>query len=348
MRTLASGLAGLAAIAALACSLQGVPADEIPEAPIAVVYRSPEESRRHAEMLAAQDEHPQQTRADAPPALEEEGVARVKDLASYMKSVMTGVASEPAARRFPGRLGLLQPRTLHIDGVASAWGEAVPHAWSADRSHLLFTALVDKFAQVFELEVASGELHPITHGPEVHPAACYGPDGSYVVMTARIVNDEMQSQIELLEAGSAGPQPLTPGPRDYAPTCAADASAVAYVSAPRRGVEWVMAQVLGGSAEPRRLGPGREPRFCGAGAWIVYTAPIQRGTKIWRVRADGTGRSPIGHGVLDETAPACSPDGGMVVYGVTEDHLERLYVRRFDGSGDRILYADGDASHPIW
>jgi hypothetical protein len=123
---------------------------------------------------------------------------------------------------------------------------------------------------------------------------------------------------------------------------------VAYVTAPRRDVEWVMVRDLEGDAEPRRLGPGREPRFCGAGTWIVYTAPIQRGTKIWRVRADGTGRSPIGRGVLNETTPACSPDAGMVVYGVTEDHLERLYVRRFDGTGDRILYADGDASHPVW
>ena len=345
MRALAIGLAGLAA---MACGIQGVPAAEIPELPIAVVYRSPEESRRHAEMLAAQDERKQQTRADAPPPVEEAGVARVKDIASYMKTVMTGVASEPASRRFPGRLGWLQPRTLRIEAVASAWGEAVPHAWSADRSRLLFTALVDKFAQVFELEVASGELRPITHGPEAHPAGCYGPDASYVLMTARIVNDEMQSQIEILDAGSASPRPLTSGPRDYAPTCAADASAVAYVTAPQRGVEWVMVRDLGGSAEPRRLGPGREPRFCGAGAWIVYTAPIQRGTKIWRVRADGTGRSPIGRGVLDEMAPACSPDGGMVVYGVKEDYLERLYVRRFDGTGDRILYADGDASHPVW
>ena len=32
----------------------------------------------------------------------------------------------------------------------------------------------------------------------------------------------------------------------------------------------------------------------------------------------------------------------------TEDYRETLYVRRFDGSGDRILYADSDASHPVW
>jgi hypothetical protein len=167
-------------------------------------------------------------------------------------------------------------------------------------------------------------------------------------MTARIVNDEVQSQIEILEVGSATPRALSPGPRDYSPTCADDGSVIAWVTAPSRGVEWVMARAVVGEDEPRRLGPGREPRFCGPGDWIVYSAPVQRGWKIWRMRADGTGRSPVGRGVLDESAPSCSPDGGTVVYGASEDYFETLYVRRFDGSGDRILYADGDASHPVW
>jgi hypothetical protein len=66
------------------------------------------------------------------------------------------------------------------------------------------------------------------------------------------------------------------------------------------------------------------------------------------MRADGSGRSPVGRGVLDESTPSCSPDGGMVVYGASEDYFETLYVRRFDGSGDRILYADSSATQPVW
>jgi len=66
------------------------------------------------------------------------------------------------------------------------------------------------------------------------------------------------------------------------------------------------------------------------------------------VRADGSGRSPIGTTVLDETAPTCSPDGRLVVYNVIEEEREILYVKRFDGSGDRILYSDSSASHPVW
>ena len=120
------------------------------------VFRSPEDSRRHAEMLADEEERKLARSPDAPPTPAQEGVPRMKDIASYMKTVMTGAASGPAGAKFPGRLGLLHPRNARIDAVAGAWGEAVPQAWSPDRERLLFTALVDKFAQVFEPARDSG------------------------------------------------------------------------------------------------------------------------------------------------------------------------------------------------
>jgi Tol biopolymer transport system component len=341
--------AALASLAAGACSAAGVPDAELPAAPIAVVYRTPEDSRRRAEALADQEQA--QPGGPAPAAASPEGVARVEDVADYMKSVVSPqVAAAAVAREFPGRLALLDPRSRKVETLAAAWGQAVPQAWSADRGRLLFSALVDEFAQLFELEVTQNEVRRITRGPEVHPAGCHGPDGSYLLMTVAIVNDEPQSRLELLEPGDPNPRPITPGPRDHSPSCSPDGSVVVYVTEPDRRTKWVMARDLraGAEQEPRRLGPGTQPRFCGQGGWIVYSAPIQRGTRIWRVRSDGSGRSPIGRGVLDETAPTCSPDGQLVAYNVNEDHLERLYLRRFDGSGDRILYSDSSVTHPVW
>jgi len=339
--------AGAAALVAAACSAPGVPDAELPEAPIAIVYRTPEDSRRRAESLATR-EQAGQPGAAGPAVSPSETIARVEDVARYLKSMVRPEAENAVAREFPGRLGLLDPRTRKVETLVAAWGAAVPHAWSADRSKLLFSALVDEFAQLFELDVLGGEVHPITHGPEVHPAGCHGPDGGYVLMTVAIVEDEARARLEILEPGNTSPRPLTPGPRDHAPACAPDGSVVVYVTHPSPGVRWLMARDLRGSEEPRRLGPGGEPSFCGGSEWIVYSAPIRRGTRIWRVRPDGTGRSPIGDNVLDETAPTCSPDGRLVVYNVTEEHRERLQVKRLDGSGDRILYADSSATHPVW
>ena len=337
--------AGLAALAATACSAAGLPDAELPDAPIAIVYRTPEDSRQRAEALEKQAQAGQR---GAPAAGASETVARVEDVADYVKSVVTPDSAEAIAREFPGRLGLLDPRTRKVETLAAALGEAVPQAWSADRERLLFSALLDEFAQLFELDLAQREVRRLTRGPEVHPAGCHGPDGSYLLMTVTVVNEEAQSRLELLEPGNTSPRPITPGPRDHSPTCSPDGSIVAYVTEPNRKTRWVMARDLRGSEEPRRLGPGSQPRFCGTGGWIVYSAPIQRGTRIWRVRPDGSGRSPIGRGVLDETAPTCSPDGRLVVYTAIQEQSERLYVKRFDGSGDRILYADSNASHPVW
>ncbi len=66
------------------------------------------------------------------------------------------------------------------------------------------------------------------------------------------------------------------------------------------------------------------------------------------IRPDGTGRAPVGQGSLDELRPAISPDGRYVVYVAGEDFRKRLYLRRFDGTGDRILLADGDGERPVW
>ncbi|HIL81869.1 MAG TPA: hypothetical protein EYG54_11510, partial [Myxococcales bacterium] len=46
--------------------------------------------------------------------------------------------------------------------------------------------------------------------------------------------------------------------------------------------------------------------------------------------------------------PAVSPDGQHIAYVSNEDGIDRLYLRRMDGSGDRILLADGAAAFPIW
>jgi predicted NUDIX family phosphoesterase len=38
----------------------------------------------------------------------------------------------------------------------------------------------------------------------------------------------------------------------------------------------------------------------------------------------------------------------LVAYNVIEEHRDILYVKRFDGSGERILYADSSTTNPVW
>jgi Tol biopolymer transport system component len=153
-------------------------------------------------------------------------------------------------------------------------------------------------------------------------------------------------------SGPGGRRPyrhLTDGPSDHSPACRPDGSSVVFVREehPPRADLYVIGMQPG--SEPRRLSPGRHPSFSPDGEWIAFAAPAGRELRIWRVRPDGTGRAPIGHGIRHEARPVFSPDGTLVAYVAAEERPRRhLYVRRFDGSGDRILFADGDGEYPVW
>jgi len=66
------------------------------------------------------------------------------------------------------------------------------------------------------------------------------------------------------------------------------------------------------------------------------------------MRADGSARSPLGKSIRDEASPAVSPDGRFVAYVAREGEQDRLFLRRMDGSGDRVLPVDGSFGFPTW
>jgi Tol biopolymer transport system component len=53
-------------------------------------------------------------------------------------------------------------------------------------------------------------------------------------------------------------------------------------------------------------------------------------------------------GTRNEIQPTFSPDGRLVLYVSDNGYDERIYVRRFDGTGDRILMSSGGGTNPTW
>jgi Tol biopolymer transport system component len=102
------------------------------------------------------------------------------------------------------------------------------------------------------------------------------------------------------------------------------------------------------TGEERPLGRGREPAFSPTGDWIVYSAPSRDGWRLRRMRPDGSARSPVTSGIRDEKMPTVSPDGRFVAYVRETTGIERLFVRRMNGSGDRNLLDQGAVFSPVW
>ena len=335
-----------ACVAALAgCAGAPLRSEEIPDAPIAILWRDPPAARKYAEWLDAQQ-------GGDPAPRGRPGVPNVDDTAAYLEQI-AGVGGSPAGeRQGAGRLALLDPRSGEVAPVEAALRDALPVAWSEPGRRLLFAQFDGQARQLYEIDLERGEVQRLTRGPNAHSRGCLLPDGSLVASSAGAVASaqgapEVVSRIVRQRPGGAAPEALSDGPADHSPACAPDGSAVVWVSRGPKGREAIHARAPI-DAEPRRIGPGRDPSFSRDGQWVIYASPVRRSWRILRVRPDGTGRAPVGESGLEERQPAFSPDGRLALVVVDSGVARRLHLRRVDGSGDRILFDDGDVEFPVW
>ncbi len=324
---------GLLGASTVACAgAHRIEQAELPASPIAILHRTPEESRRRAELLQRlRGEQPRRTQASV---LELDDVRR-----------RLGRGGDALA---PGRLALLDPRTGDLTRLEAAPRGSRPLSRSPDGRKLLFAAPYQGAFQLFVLDRESGEVRRRTGGPYEHSLGCLLGDGRLVAVERRGRGDQTTTRLVLFGRGGRLLRELTAGPFDVQPACAPDGSRIAFVRLVARGRTDVVVIPSSGEAPARAVGRGVAPSFSPDGAWIVYSADTSRGRRLWRVRADGSGRRSLGSGHLEEIESSVSPDGRFVVYVVEEKDRQRLRVRRVDGSGDRPLFDAGDAMAPVW
>lgn len=339
--------------AAGCASFAGVPDAELPEGPIAIAYRTPAEAQRRVDDYDDEVREMQQRYAGSgnttTVGTKAQLSANLNDLGIFFGSALGRQEDDERSR---GRLALLYPRSGDVQVVEGPRRGSVPLAWSPDRERLLFAqpAPASTDVQLFELHVERGTIRRVTHGPPIHNQGCYGPEGRIVVGAIRLQDEGPTSRIRVSQPGGRGPfYEIAPGPGDHTPTCSPETGAVAWTRTDHRARNQIWLADLLRADEPKPIGPGHHPRFSRDGEWLVYSRSRGRDTRIFRVRVDGGARAPIGRGMRNEAWPTTSPDGGYVAYVAAEEPpRSHLYVRRFDGTGDRILFADGDAEYPVW
>ena len=331
-----------AVLAATGC-VTSIGGDELVDQPIAFLYYDAETTRKRSEMISdAMERDPGGSISG-----KKRGVAEAKQVARFLKDTVGHRGEDP---KLQGRLALLDPRTRDVSVIEGARKGAVPQDWSADHKRLLFAQVVhNDRPQLFELEVATGVIGPMTHGREAHPEGCYGPNGSIVYTSVDTSRGERSTRIMLYDPLEKHPRQLSGAGYAYYPTCAPDGSAVVYSTVPATGgVQRIVIQSFEPGAEPRVLSSGKEPAYSADGSLIAFSAKRKGEWALWRIRPDGKGRTSLGYGGYSEHRPSLSPDNKLVIYVADTTTSQRLFLRRIDGSGDRIFFEGGDGDRPIW
>jgi Tol biopolymer transport system component len=277
------------------------------------------------------------------------GVANVDGLRRLL-----GVTGAPdLLSRYPGRLCLVAPVTGEVTPIVQAPRGSLPLAWSADHDRLLFLSNHKQRIQVYEYSRSSQAVRTVTYGDRPHLFADYGLGEQLALLQLVTVENRQFERVFVTEPSGGSPRLLFENRNAEVVRIAPDGKTLLYVR--RSGSESGRSSRASGlvaldlaTGEEQELGPGREPSFSRSGDWIVYSAPSRDGWRLRRMRPDGSAKSPISAGSRDEKMPSVSPDGRFVVYVRETNGLERLFVRRINGTGDRILLDAGAVFAPVW
>lgn len=331
----------LGCLGCLGCAGNKIAQAMLPDDMIAVRMWENEDARRRNEMLA-----------ESTGRMPQLGMMDLSDFTSQRRSSGRG----DGTIRYPGRLALINPRTLEVTFPEQAPLGARPLSWSADRERLIFASdRQNGRFQIYELDFAAGEVRVLAGGGGNFLAAAYAPDEGFVYgliqldregdVETRIYRSQPRMRDRVLAEGVAVRHiTYSPDGRYVAFT----PQSVESLTPSRRGLPRLIVQAVEVGGARKELGPGLHPVFSPDGAWIVYAASRGNHLHTYRVRVDGTGRTPVGVGVRDEKTPAVSPDGKFVAYVSPHNGLNRLFVKRFDGTGDRLLFDGAAVEWPIW
>lgn len=315
------------------CAAPGLDRNQLPERPIAIVHRTLDEGERRAELLRSREAGQQ-------------GTVRLEDVGQLLG---LGADDRDPRAALLGHLALVHAPSGRVERVPAALPGERPLCWSHDYDRLLLVSFQRApRPQLYEYSRSLQEIRAVTHGPAAHPFGCYGPGGRLVVARVRAEGARLVSRIVVLSPPDA-PRVLTPGPADSKPAWSPRGDLIAYETLAAGGSPSIATIEVGGGT-PRLLTSGRDPSFTPDGAWIVFSARSRGRWALWRMRPDGSGRVRLGASALEEHDPAVSPDGRYVLFvgGEPETLDQQIFVRRFDGEGQRPLLDRDEGMSPTW
>ena len=221
-------------------------------------------------------------------------------------------------------------------------------AWSPDGRQIAYVSFEKKRAQIFVVDVASGQRHLLTDFPGINGAPAWSPDGRQLAV---VLSKGGSPKIYLLSLASSTMKQVTFSEAiDTEPHFSPDGSSLLFTSG------------RGGSPQVYKLSlaSGEITRLTYAGnynAKASYTpnqrqlVMLHREDKSFNIGVMQVGQSaisPLTYSASDES-PSIAPNGRLVVYATHKAEKGVLALVSLDGRVQLTYPArDGDIQEPAW
>ena len=208
--------------------------------------------------------------------------------------------------------------------------------WSPDRKQIAFHSNRHGNYDIYVMNADGSGVTDLTSGrpgPDRNPS--WSPDGKQIVYEQGASGSR---QLYVMNADGSGVHRIVTAPGfDNSPGWSPDGKLIAYA----HGTQ--LRTVRPDGSEMRTLAKSAgQPSWSPSGRRIVYTC----GSHICSIGLAGKKRRQLTHGAAQDSAPACSPDGHLIVFLSDRAFLARgvqtadLYVMHADGTHLRRLTHD--------
>ncbi len=277
--------------------------------------------------------------------------SRITGEGGYFDSRVAFVAEAGPKDAREKRLAIMDYDGANLEYLTGGNSLVLAPRFAPDGERVLFTSYSTGFPQIYEMNLATGNVRGLDEQPGTMAfAPRFAPDGQRVVFS---LSRDGNTDIYLLDLAGGARTRLTDAPSiETAPSFSPDGSQIVFES-DRSGTQQIYVMpATGGEARRISFGAGRygTPVWSPRGDMIAFTKQNSGRFHIGVMRTDGSEERLLTGSFLDE-GPTWAPNGRVIMFTrETSGAGGAPALHSVDVSGRNLkrLPLEGAASDPAW